>query len=128
MSAARLWPVVAVDLFEQGDEIGAAFGRAAMDDQPAGGVVEHAEQRQLSRLSRCRHPQIGATLGPGMCQIWMGQRLGLVLRQQHDVARVGLLLQELEPQPGAIDGGRVLSPGKAVAVPAPSPAIFLASC
>ena len=35
---ARLWSVGAVELLEQCDEIGAALGRAAMDDQPAGGV------------------------------------------------------------------------------------------
>ena len=89
-----------------------------MHDQRAASMVEGTDQRQLARLARRRYPQIGAASGPGVRQIGMGQRLGFVLRQQHDVARLGLLLQELESQPGAIDGGRVLSSGEAATLSA----------
>ena len=128
---SRARTVKRVEPLEQGNEVGAPLGRAAMHDQLAACMVEGPDQRQLARLAGRRDPQVGTAPGPGVRQIGMGQRLGLVLRQQHDVARLGLLLQELEPQPGAIDGGRILSPGEAVARPAPSPAIFfsvLLSC
>jgi hypothetical protein len=61
-------------------------------------------------------------------QIRMGQRLGLVLRQQDDVARFSLLLQEFEPEPGTIDGIGILSGEQAVSRPTPSITVFLASC
>ena len=49
----------------------------------------------------------------------MRERLGLVAEQEADVARDGLLLQELEAKPGVVDGGRVLPPLEGVARPAP---------
>jgi hypothetical protein len=47
-----------IDAFEQADEVGAALGRTALDDQPTGGVIERAEQGQLARLAGCGHAQI----------------------------------------------------------------------
>src|SRR5713101_2760603 len=124
-------PIEWVEVLQQGDEVGAALGWTAMHDQGAGGMVERADERQLARLPGRRDPQIGAAFGPGVRQIRMGQHLGLVLRQQHDVAGIGLLLQELEPEPGAVDGIRLLPAEQAVARSAPAVAIFfsvLLSC
>lgn len=93
---ARAGSVEPVEALEQGDEVAAPLGRTTMHDQRAAGMVECADQRQLARLAGRRHPQVGTAPGPGVRQIGMSQRLGFVLRQQHDVAGFGLLLQELE--------------------------------
>jgi hypothetical protein len=121
------WPIERLEALQQGNEIGAALGSAAMDDQLAGGMIEHAQQRQLARLAGGGHPQVSAALGPGVGQIGMGQRLGLVGRQQHDVAGVGLLLQQLEPEPGAVYGVGILPAVQTVPGPAPSEAVFFSA-
>ena len=54
--------------------------------------------RDAFRLARCRDPQIGAPLRPGAGEIGMGERLGFVGKQQHDVAGQRLLLQQAEAQ------------------------------
>lgn len=124
---SRSWPVERVEPFQEADEIGATLGVAAMHDQPAGSMIERADERQLASLARCRHAQISTSLGPGVRQIRMRQRLGFVLEQQDDVARFGLTFQELEPKPGAIYGAAILSASKAVAGPSPSVAVFFSA-
>ena len=52
-----------------------------------------------------------------MGQVGVGQRLGFVPKQEADIAGHGLLLQEPEPQPGAVDGRGVLPPFEAVLRP-----------
>ena len=54
----------------------------------------------------------------------MGQGLGLVPEQEVDVAGRGLLLQQPEPQAGAVDRARVLPTLEAVPRPAPAVAPF----
>lgn len=126
-----LGPIERIEPLQQGDEVAAALGWTAMHNQRTGSMVERADERQLARLARGRHPQIGPTTGPRMGQIRMGQSLGLVLRQQHDIARLSLLFQELEPEPGTIDRVRILSGEQAMSRSAPSVAVFfsvLLSC
>jgi hypothetical protein len=83
----RLWdvswprPIKLVEALQQADKVGTALGPAAMDDKLIGGMIECADQRQLARLSGRRHPQIGSAFSPGMRQVRVGQRLGLVGRQ-----------------------------------------------
>ena len=67
---------------------------------------------------------IGPAIGPGVGQVGVGQRLGLVPEQEAEIAGHGLLLQEPEPRPGAIDGRGVLPPFEAVPRPAPAVAPF----
>jgi hypothetical protein len=98
-----------------------------MDDELAGGMVECGEECQLARLAGRGNPQIGTPLGPGVRQIGMGQSFGLVGRQQHDIAGFGLLLQQSEPESGAIDGIGILSVAQAVPGPAPSVAVFFSA-
>lgn len=75
------WAIERVELFQQSDEIAATLGRTAAHDQAACGMVKGTDERQLARPAGSRHSQIGAAPGPGVRQIRMGQRLGLVLRQ-----------------------------------------------
>jgi hypothetical protein len=128
---SRPRPVEPIELLQQGDEIRAALGRAPMHDQATAGMVERSQKRQLSRLPGCRHAQVGAALGPGMRQIGMGQRFGLVLRQQHDIAGLGLQLQDFEAEAEAVDGVGVLSSEQAMTRATPAIAVFfsvLLSC
>ncbi len=122
--ASRSRAIKCVEAFQEVDEVGASLGAAAMDDELGIGVVKRADQRQLARLAGGGHAQVGAAPGPGMRQIRMGQRLGLVGRQQHDIARFGLLFQQFEPEPGAVDRLGVLSAGEAMTRSAPAPTIF----
>ncbi len=57
---------------------------------------------------RRRDAQIGTRFSPNIGRIGVGQGLGLVLKEQHDVSRQGLLLQELHPQPGPVNRLRIL--------------------
>jgi hypothetical protein len=124
---SRSRPVQRIEAFQQADEVSAALGAAAMDSQPAGGMIERPEQCQLSRLTRGRHAQIRAPLGPGMGEIGMGERFGFIRRQQHDIACFRLLFQQLEPQSGSVNGVGILSSVQAVAGAAPSVAVFFSA-
>ena len=53
-----------VELFQERDEIGAAFGARGRDDQLAGTVVERPHHRDLLGLPRGWHAQVGAAPGP----------------------------------------------------------------
>src|SRR3954447_26145011 len=125
--ASRLGSVAEVQLLQQSDEIAAALVRADMHDQFAGPVVEHAEQRPLARLTRCRDAQVGTPLGPGMRQIRMGQHLGFIAEQENDVAGFGLLAQQTQPQPRPVDGLGILPPAQAMAGTPPTEPPFLSA-
>lgn len=73
-----LGAIEAVDLLKMGDEVGAALGRARLHDEPAGGVVERADDRHFPGLSGGRHPQVRPAPGPSPRQIGMGEGLALV--------------------------------------------------
>ena len=117
---ARPRAVGPVEPGQQVDEVAGALGRAGGDDQLAGGVIERTEERALLRLPRGLDPQIGPAPGPAVGQVGVGQRLGFVPEQEADIAGHGLLLQEPEPPPGAIDRRGVLPSPEAVPRPAPA--------
>ena len=109
-----------VDLFQQRDEIGTALAPAGAHDEFARGPVEHAEHRHLGGLAGRWNAQIRALLGPSMSQIGVGERFGFIPEQEHDIARLGLRLQELAAQAGAIHGVCILAALQGVARPAPA--------
>lgn len=102
-SLIRSRPIERIEALQQGDEIAAALGAAGVNDQLAGGMIESAEERKLVRLTGRRHPEIGASLCPGMSQIRVGERLGFIGKQQADIASLGLLSEQLQPQPSIIN-------------------------
>ena len=87
-----------VELFEMGDEIAAALGRAGVDDELARDVIERTQHRDLLGLPRRRHAQIRPRLRPGAGEIRMRQRLALVAVKKNDVASFGLLFAQLQTQ------------------------------
>jgi hypothetical protein len=78
------------------DEIGAPLGPGRRDDQLALGVIERAHHRDLLRLPWRWNPKVRALLGPGAREIGMRQRLALIGKQQHNVARLGLRLEQFQ--------------------------------
>ena len=84
--------VMMIEVFQKGDEVGAALGFGGGDDQSAVAPVEGAHHRNLFGLAGCLYAQVCAAFGPGTGKIWMGQRLAFVGKQQHDVTRCGLRL------------------------------------
>ena len=79
-----------------------ALGPAGPDHEAAPGPIEDAEHGHLRGLPRRGDPQVGAPHGPGLREVGVGERFGLVAEQQHDVARLGLRLQQLAAQAGAV--------------------------
>src|SRR4051794_3292122 len=122
--AARRRAVVPVEPRQQVDEVAGALGRAGEDNQLVPRVVEHAEERPPLRPARRLDPEVRPALGPAVGEVGVGQRLGLVPEQEVDVARDGLLLQQLETQAGTVDGVRVLAALEGVARPPPAVAPF----
>src|SRR5512144_2664830 len=122
---AGAWAIDLVEPRQEGDEIAASLAATGLDDERAGGEVERADNRHLARLPGRFDAQIGAALGPGMGEIRVGERFGLVLEQEHDVAGLRLLLQETKAQAGAVDGNGVLPPLQRVPWPPPAEAPFL---
>src|SRR3954453_1325564 len=82
--------------------------------------VQHAEHRHFRPLARGRNAQIGPFLGPDMRQVRMGERFGLVCEQKHDVARLGLSLEQLPVQARPVHGIRILATLQRVAGPSPA--------
>ncbi len=113
-----------VELLEMGDEVAAALGRAGMDDELAGEVIERAKHCHLLGLSRRRHAQVGAGLRPRSGKIGMRQRLALVAVEQHDVAGCGLLLAQVQAQADAIHLAGDLAPLQRVTGPPPAELFF----
>src|SRR3954469_8231152 len=82
--------------------------------------VQHAEHRHSRPLARGWDAQVGPFLRPDMRQVRMGQGFGLVREQKHDIARLGLCLEQLPAQAGAVHGVRVLAAFQRVAGPSPA--------
>lgn len=116
-----------VQRFQQLDEVGASLGPAGDDDQFVAGRVERTQHRALLGLSRRLNPDIGSPSRPNMGEVGMGERLGFILEEEPDVARLGLLAQEVQPDARALDGLVVLAPLERVPGPAPGEAPFLRS-
>jgi hypothetical protein len=66
-------------------------------------------------LARRWNAQIGPFLGPDVRQVRMGERFGLVGEEQHDIARLGLGLEQLPAQARPVHRVRVLAPLQRVA-------------
>ncbi len=97
-----------------------------MHDEFTGHGVEHAHHRHLACLTRRFDTQVGTAFGPGMGEVRMGQRLGLIGVKQNDVTGPGLLAPDLETQSDAVDFVRVLPAFQRVsrAAPAKPPCIL----
>src|SRR5271156_2124747 len=87
-----------VELLQMGDEIAAALGRAGMDDELAGGVIERPQHRDLLGLPRRRDTQVRPRLRPGAGGMRMGRRPALIAVEKTDAARFGLLFAQLPAQ------------------------------
>src|SRR3954451_24565178 len=74
-----------------------------------------------------RNAQVGPFLGPDMRQIGMGEGFGLVAEQEHDVARLGLCLEQLSAQARPVHGIRILAALQRVAGSPPAEAPFFLS-
>jgi hypothetical protein len=114
-----------VQRFQQLDEVGASLGPAGDDGQFIAGGIEHADHRTLLGLSWGFDADIGAASCPDMREVGVRQRLGFVLEEEPDVARLGLLAQQFEPDARALDGLRILASLERVPRPAPGEAPFL---
>src|SRR4051812_19264330 len=123
----ELGPIAPVDLLQESDEVRASFGPAGAHDERAPRPVEHAEHRHFGALARGRNAQVGPFLGPDMRQIGMGEGFGLVAEQEHDVARLGLCLEQLSAQARPVHGIRVLAALQRVAGAPPAEAPFFLS-
>ncbi len=87
--SSGLGAIETVELLQVSDEVAAALGRAGVHDQLAREMIERADHRHFFGLSRRRHAQIGAALGPRPRQIRVRQGLTLVAIKQDDVAVEG---------------------------------------
>ena len=83
--SSRLGAVETVELLQMSDEVAAALGRAGVHDQLARDMIERADHRHFFGLSRRRHAQIGAALGPRPRQIRVRQGLALVVNIAPDL-------------------------------------------
>ena len=115
-------PVEPVELFEMGDEVAAALGRAGVHNELARDVIERSQHCDLLRLSRRRHTQIRPGLCPGTREVGMCQRLALVTVEQNDVAGFGLLFAQVQTQADPLD--LVGDLAALQCVPRPPPAEF----
>src|SRR3982751_3403845 len=124
---ALLGAIAPVDLLQDGDEVRASLCPPGAHDELAPRPVEHAEHRHFGALARGRNAQVGPFLGPDMRQIGMGERFGLVAEQEHDVARLGLGLEQLSAQARPVHGVGVLPTFQRVAGSPPAEAPFFLS-
>lgn len=124
---ARSWPEASIKLFQQRDEVRAPLRGRGVHDEFTARRVEHADDRDLTRLTWCGDAKIGASFGPGMGEIRMGQRFGFIAEQQNDVTSLGLLAAQLKTQPDTLDLTGVLTPLQRVPRPAPAEPPFCLS-
>ena len=124
---AGLRAIEAVDPFEECDDVTAPLASRGFDDEFAGNEIERPDHGDLLRLARRLNPQIGSTLGPSAGKIGMGEGLGLIGKQQDDVACQRLLLEQLHPEPRTRQALRVLPALQRVAGPLAGIAPFLRS-
>src|SRR3954453_15775615 len=116
-----------VDRLQERDEVRASFGPAGAHDELAPRPVQHPEHGHFGALARGRNAQVGPFLGPDMRQIGMGEGFGLVAEQEHDVARLGLCLEQLSAQARPVHGIRILAALQRVAGSPPAEAPFFLS-
>src|SRR5918997_1224637 len=116
----ELGTIAPIDLLQESDKVRASFGPAGVYDQVATGPGEHPEHCHFRPLARCRNAQIGPFLRPNMRQVRMSERLGLVREQKHDIARLGLSLEQLPAQARPVHRVRVLATSQRRAGPSPA--------
>src|SRR5215207_8740780 len=109
-----------IDLLQESDKVRASFGPAGVYDQVATRPVEHPEHCHFRPLARCRNAQIGPFLRPDMRQVRMSERFGLVREQKHDIARLGLSLEQPPAQARPVHRVRVLATSQRMAGPSPA--------
>jgi hypothetical protein len=97
--------------------------RGVHDEFPGHGV-ERPHHRHFAPLAGSGDTQIGASFDPGMGEIRMGQGLGLIGIQQHDIAHPGLLAAQSKTRPDTVDLVRVLPPFQRVTRTAPAEPLF----
>src|ERR1700692_229315 len=119
-----LGAVEVVELLEMGHKVGAALGRAGMDDELARDVIERAQHRHLLGLSWRRDAQVCSGLRPGAREIGMRQRLAFVAVEKNDVASFGLTLAQLQPKADPIHLAGGLSSFQRVPRPPPTELFF----
>ena len=122
---SRFRAMDAIEPFEQGDEIGAAFGLRCHEREFAGDKVERAYHGDFLRLARSLDAQVGSPFRPGAGKIGMGQRLRFIGEQQHNVARQRLLFKQLKTKAGSLYGLCVLPAFQRVTGPLAREAPFL---
>ena len=102
------------------------FGRAGVNDELAGEVIERPQHRHLLGLPRRRHTQVRPRLRPGAGEIGMRQRLALIAVEKNNVSGLGLLLAQFEAQ--AYPFHLAFRLASLQSVPGPSPAkVFFAT-
>src|SRR5260370_40415344 len=102
-------------------------GSAQAGRQLVSGAVGSADHCPLAGLPRRLDPQIAAAFGPGAGEIGVGERFRLVAEQQGDIAGLGLLLQQMQAQAGALDRVGVLPALQGVPWPTPGKAPFFST-
>src|SRR3954464_10042095 len=117
---AELGTIAAMDLRQESDEVRASFGPAGAHDELAPRPIEHAEHRHFGALARGRNAQIGPFLRPDVRQVRMSQCFRLVRKQKHDVARLGLSLEQLPAQARPVHRVPGLATFQGVAGPSPA--------
>src|SRR3954453_3690145 len=116
----ELGPIAPIDLFQERDEVRTPLGPAGAHDELAPGPVEHAEHRHFGAWARGRNAQIGPFLRPDVRQVQMSQGFRLVRDQKHEVARLGLSLEQRPAQARPVHRVRVLAAFQRVAGPSPA--------
>src|SRR5271157_3869996 len=116
--------IKAIQLLEMGDKVAATLRRTGVHDESACDVIKRTQHRDLLGLARRRHTQVRPGLCPGAGEIGMRQRLALVAVEQNDVARLRLLLAQLQTQAGSFDLGGDLASLQRVPRPAPAELFF----
>ena len=95
-----------------------------MDDELARDVIERPQHRDFLGLSRCRHTQVRANLGPCAGEIGMRQRLALVAVKKNNVPSFGLLFAQLQAQADPFDLAGDLASLQRVPGPPPTELFF----
>src|SRR5215212_697267 len=116
----ELGSIEPIDLLQESDKVRASFGPAGVYDQVATRPVEPPEHCPFRPLARCRNAQIGPFLRPDMRQVRMSERFGRVREQKHDIARLGLSLEQPPAQARQVHRVRVLATSQRVAGPSPA--------
>jgi len=119
-----LGSVEMVELLEMSHEVAAALGRAGVDDELAGDMIERAEHRHFLSLPRRGHAQVCARPCPGAGKVGMRQRFAFVAIEKDDIASLGLTLSQLQAQSDPIDLAGSLTPFQRVPGPPPAELFF----